>query len=170
MAENQTRRQRKLCTPAPLPEGLGADGQRTLIPLIMSEASGCEGREKHLAVSSTSLSRERWAGTGGLGGGGRKESGCKTAQPLGTLPRPGWSQQCGVIADFQYAIRPKTTYEAFLQCKSHVLIENRHLLQRGVLSEAVRARTQKTDTSRATRDNSSLVILSALTKLREVLF
>lgn len=85
MAENQTRRQRKLCTPAPLPEGLGADGQRTLIPLIMSEASGCEGREKHLAVSSTSLSRERWAGTGGLGGGGRKESGCKTAQPLGTL-------------------------------------------------------------------------------------
>lgn len=146
MAENQTRRQRKLCTPAPLPEGLGADGQRTLIPLIMSEASGCEGREKHLAVSSTSLSRERWAGTGGLGGGGRKESGCKTAQPLGTLralPRPGWSQQRGVIADFQYAIRPKTTYEAFLQCKSHVLIENRRLLQRGVLSEAVRARLRR---------------------------
>lgn len=86
MAENQTRRQRKLCTPAPLPEGLGADGQRTLIPLIMSEASGCEGREKHLAVSSTSLSRERWAGTGGLGGGGRKEFRVQNGSATGDTP------------------------------------------------------------------------------------
>lgn len=86
MAENQTRRQRKLCTPAPLPEGLGADGQRTLIPLIMSEASGCEGREKHLAVSSTSLSRERWAGTGAKRGrqeGVRVQNGSAT----GDAPR-----------------------------------------------------------------------------------
>lgn len=90
MAENQTRRQRKLCTPAPLPEGLGADGQRTLIQLIMSEASGCEGREKHLAVSSTSLSRERWAGTGGLGGGGRKEFRVQNGSATGDAPRtPG---------------------------------------------------------------------------------
>lgn len=87
MAENQTRRQRKLCTPAPLPEGLGADGQRTLIPLIMSEASRCEGREKHLAVSSTSLSRERWAGTGGLGGGGRKEFRVQNGSATGDAPR-----------------------------------------------------------------------------------
>lgn len=86
MAENQTRRQRKLCTPAPLPEGLGADGQRTLIPLIMSEASGCEGREKHLAVSSTSLSRERWAGTRGLGGGGRKEFRVQNGSATGDAP------------------------------------------------------------------------------------